>query len=88
MAKKLAQLLYVFETMAIAAGKGSSHTNKGVAEMEDIQRSAWEFWIFEKRFSFAEEQVANLSIDSNKGVHIDLHSFKGDFFASVNRIEL
>ncbi|MGZ9815768.1 FUSC family protein [Peribacillus simplex] len=36
--RKLAQLLYVFETMAIAADKGRSHTNKEVPEIEGYSK--------------------------------------------------
>ncbi|MEC1396673.1 FUSC family protein [Peribacillus simplex] len=36
--RKLAQLLYVFETMAIAANKGRSHTNKEVPEIEGYSK--------------------------------------------------
>ncbi|MGG0844903.1 FUSC family protein [Peribacillus simplex] len=53
--RKLAQLLYVFETMAIAADKGRSHTSKEVPEIEGYSKIRREILDLQEALQFCGE---------------------------------
>ncbi|MFP3509739.1 FUSC family protein [Peribacillus sp. SIMBA_075] len=53
--RELAQLLYVFETMAIAADKGRSHTNKEVPEIEGYSKVRQEILDLQEALQFCGE---------------------------------
>lgn len=53
--RKLAQLLYVFETMAIAADKGRSHTSKEVPEIEGYSKIRREILDLQETLQFCGE---------------------------------
>ncbi|MFE3975891.1 MULTISPECIES: FUSC family protein [unclassified Peribacillus] len=53
--RELAQMLYVFETMAIAADKGRSHTNKEVPEIEGYSKIRQEILDLQEALQFCGE---------------------------------
>jgi hypothetical protein len=56
--RELAQLLYVFETMAIAADKGRSLTNKEVPEIEGYSKIRHEILDLQKALRFSGEATS------------------------------
>lgn len=56
--RELAQLLYVFETMAIAADKGRSLTNKVVPEIEGYSKIRHEILDLQKALRFSGEATS------------------------------
>ncbi|MGE7904423.1 FUSC family protein [Peribacillus sp. NPDC094092] len=57
--RDLAQMLYVFETMAIAADKGRLNTNKEVPEIKGYSKIRQEMLDLQEALRFAGKQLAN-----------------------------